>query len=406
MGIFNFKSRKINKNAVTQPENIYDFYSSSASYIGTDGEAFSALDKIASEFAGLNYGIYDVKTKQKVKKHQLYNVLKQPNLDDRHFNFFYQSAIDYYNKGAFWRMIKLNGEVISFFRMNPDEVKLARDSVTNRRLFLYRGSVYNSDDVLYIPSRFDYSTKNGGSSIFDAVKSVFDTSKKLESYTQNSFTNGIIGKRTVIDVQGAFPDITAEQAKKIKDTFQSEYGGTENAGRPILKKKGFEYSELGTSTDNRASELAENRKFQKEEVAKVFQLPSNFDDLERSFTLFNEFAIKPMATMFQEAINSLLDEDRFYFEFDYNGLMKVSLSQRIDAEIKQINNGLLKLDEARALENRPPVEAGDTLFMPVNMMPWDNETKKAYMAKQKNEANKTDPTDPDAQHFGGGDDKQ
>lgn len=406
MGFFKFKKRTLNKQAKNPPANIFDFYSTSSAYIGTDGKSFSALDKIASEFAGLNYGIYDVKTRQKVKKNSLYAVLRQPNLDDRHFNFFYQSAIDYFNGGCFWYVVRINEEPVSLFRLNPAEVKLSRDSVTNRRLFLYRGNIYTSETVVYIPSRFDYSTRNGGSSIFSAVKSVFDTSRKLESFTQNSFTNGLLGKRTVIDIEGAYPNITVEQAKEIKDSFQREYSGAENAGRPILKKKGFEYSELGTSTDNKASELSENRKFQKEEVAEVFQLPTEWDDLERAFTLFNEFAVKPMATQFQEAINSLLDEERFYFEFDYNGLMKVSLTQRIDAEIKQINNGLLSIDEARALENRSPVEAGDCHFMPVNMMPWNEETKNAYMAKQKNEAQQTNPTDPDAQHFGGGDDKQ
>lgn len=69
---------------------------------------------------------------------------------------------------------------------------------------------------------------------------------------------------------------------------------------------------------------------------------------EMDFAIFSEFAIRPMATQFQEVINSLLDEDRFYFEFDYNGIMKVSLGQRVDSYIKQINNGILSLDEVRA----------------------------------------------------------
>jgi len=407
MGLFT--KRKINLNAATQPKIVADFFPTSNPYLGIDSTAFACIDRIASEFASLNFGIFNINDKQKNKDHPLYAVLKEPNLDDRHYNFFYQSAIDYFNGGCFWLIRKYNGEVVSLFRLNPSDVTIERDVETNRRIFNYRGKILSQKEILYIPSRFGYSTQRGGQSIFEAIHSVFDTARNIETYTQRSFAKGILGKRTVIDVSGAFPDLDAATATKIKDNFQAEYGGVENAGRPILKKKGIEYSELGSNgSDNNATQLAENRKFQEREIAKVFGVPvellngfENSNNLENIFVLFNEFALRPMASQFQEVINELLNEQKYYFEFDYNGVYKVSLASRIDTEIKQINNGLLSIDEARALENRRPIEAGNTHFMPANMMPWDEETKKAYMAKQKNEAAKLGNND----HFAGGDDK-
>ena len=185
--------------------------------------------------------------------------------------------------------------------------------------------------------------------------------------------------------------------------------GAQNASRPLIKQKGIEYSELGSAGDNRGAELKDNRQFQRDLVDSVFHLPSESYDIEKYFLFFNEFALRPLIEQFQEAINSLLDEDKYYFEFDTNGVMKSSLQQRIDAYQKEISTGILSLNEARKKENLPPVEAGDTNFMPVNMMPWNEETKKAYMAKQKQIANGdggTDPLDPDTQHIPQGDDKQ
>lgn len=129
------------------------------------------------------------------------------------------------------------------------------------------------------------------------------------------------------------------------------------------------------------------------------------------FTIFSEFAIRPMATQFQEVINSLLDETKYYFEFDYNGIMKVSLAQRIDSYIKQINNGILSLDEVRSKENLTPIDAGDTHFMAANMMPWNSEIRDAYMSKQKKTAQElndqvNNPLDENTQHIPQGDDKQ
>ena len=46
-------------------------------------------------------------------------------------------------------------------------------------------------------------------------------------------------------------------AEELRTSFAQSYGGARNAGKPILKKKGMEYSELGAGTsDNRSAELA------------------------------------------------------------------------------------------------------------------------------------------------------
>lgn len=402
MGIFS--KRKINVNAHQRPVVARD-YSTSSVFVGTDSVAFSDMDRIASGVASLNYAIYNAGDHMKTKSHSLYEVLKEPSLEERHFNFFYQSTIDYFNGGVFWLVRRYEGEISSLFRLDPRQVTIRRNVKTNKREFVHNGVIYAQRDIVYIPSRFNYSTRAGGQSIFDAVTSVFDTSRKVELYAQKSFDNGV-GKRMVVDVTG-LGDLTEDQISELKTNFNAEYTGIQNAHKSLFKKKGIEFGEFGSSGDNSAQQLSENRKIQRERINDVFQIPQDQNDVERYFMLLNEFAIKPIALQFQEAINTLLDENRYFFEFDYNGLMKTSLQQRIDSYTKQINNGLLSLNEVRAKENLPPIEAGDTHFMPVNMMPWNDDIKEAYMAKQKNEAAKnTDPTDPDTQHIPQGDDKQ
>lgn len=402
MGLFS--RRKINKEARNRPRYAPDYIAEIEAVPGSDGTSFACIDRIASEFAGLNYAVYDCKTHQKVKNHSILELLKQPNTEERHFNFFYQSAVDYYNGGCYWLKLNYSGETVSLFRLDPHKVKVARDVKTNKRVFNYNGAEYTDNEILYIPSRFCYSTLRGGQSIFGATNSVFSTAGKVEAYTQKSFDNGINGKRLVIDIEKALPDATEEQIAELKASFQNEYSGPNNAGRPIIKKNGIEYSELSGGTDNRAAELSENRKIQEHEVSKVFGVPEAIlnnetnANLENVFVYFNEFAIRPLATMFQEVINSLLDESIYYFEFDYNGLMKVSLSQRIEAYNKQFAFGEMSINEIRAKENLPPIEAGDTHFVPVNMMPLNDETVEAYMAQQKQTVN--------SNHFAGGDDKK
>lgn len=261
MGIFS--KRRINQNASSQPRFMRDYYTNVSPVRGIDGTAFSCIDRIASEFAMLNFAIYRQSDKQRVKAHSLYSVLKEPNLDERHFNFFYQSAIDYFNGGCFWLIRRYDGEVVSLFRMNPEQVQVTRDENTNRRKFIYNGSEFTSRDVAYIPSRYGYSTLYGGSSIRDAVPSVFDTSKHLEGFTQKSFENGVLGKRLVVDISGLVNEPTDEQLQTLKNQMQSEYAGVQNASRPLFKKKGISFEELGSNSDNQAAELSKTERFRK-----------------------------------------------------------------------------------------------------------------------------------------------
>jgi hypothetical protein len=130
-------------------------------------------------------------------------------------------------------------------------------------------------------------------------------------------------------------------------------------------------------------------------------------DIENLFTLLTEFAIKPLAIQLQESIN-LLIEDNCYFKFNFHGLLKVALSKRVDAYAKQIGNGILSPNEVREKENLPPIEAGDNFFMPANLIPLNNETINAYMAKQKLTAQGLNGKggDDSDQHSPAGDDKQ
>ena len=83
------KERKINENAAKRPRFARDYSALPIIQTNNNSTAFSCIDRIASEFALLNFGIYNTKTRQKVKAHSLYSVLKEPNLEERKFNFFY-----------------------------------------------------------------------------------------------------------------------------------------------------------------------------------------------------------------------------------------------------------------------------------------------------------------------------
>jgi HK97 family phage portal protein len=388
MGLFKFfkRSKKNVLEYILKP-----FYSSSDVVAGSDSTTFAAMDLICSTFASLPGFFYDRATRQAVKEHHLYEVIRNPNSDETRYLFFYCCAKDYFNGNVYLYKYEREDELVSLFRLNPASVMIRRDTITNQKLFSYGGQEYTSDTILHIPSRWSYDGLKGHS-IVDECRRIFNNAAELDDYINNSFNNSI-GNRLVIDITKRYPNANQEQVDELKRIFIQNYSGVRNAGVPLIKHGNMEYSAIQTDLkDNRANQLVENRTFQEREIAKLFGVPlallngNKTGDLEAIYTFFIENAIRPLATSFEQAINQLIphqDREYIYFEYSYNGLLKTSIQAKIDAYTKQITNGILSVNEVRRMENLPGVEAGDYHFIPANLMPLREDVITAYMAKAK-----------------------
>ena len=125
--------------------------------------------------------------------------------------------------------------------MNPSNVRVKRNEY-NQKIYLYNGKEYTSQNVLHIPSRFGYDGLIG-KSIFKECSKVFETSNNLDNFTNNSFDNNL-GKRLVIDLTEAYPNATKEEQLKIRDSYIKNYGGSNNAGKPIVKTGKINFSTI------------------------------------------------------------------------------------------------------------------------------------------------------------------
>jgi HK97 family phage portal protein len=367
-------------------------YNTWDSQTGQDSTSFAGIDLICNAFAALGFDFYSFYTREKTG-HRLKELLADPNSEITRFDFFYHSARNLYTHGnCYWYKYDIDGEIVSLFLLNPADVRVQRDSVTNEKLFYYNGGAFKSDKILHVPSRFGY---NGliGQSVFTVCNAIFRGIADLDLYVRNSFKSNV-GKRLMIDVS-ANPDMSNEQIQEYREKFIRDYGGVNNSGVPLIKTKrlGFDVVDSGLQ-DNHAQQLEENRRFNEKEIAKLLGVPLELlsggdlkKDIESIYTLFLDNAIRPLASQFEGAVNKFLlngyERQEVYFEFSYNSLLKTSLQARIDAYVKQLNNGLLSVNEIRKKENLPEIEAGDYHFVPANYMPLREDTIEAYMAGAK-----------------------
>jgi HK97 family phage portal protein len=390
MGIFNNLFKRKNARADT----IQKIFSNSSDIItGKDSTSFAAIDLICSSFANLSGFFYDKRTKQALKEYNLYELIQNPNFDDTKFQFFYNSAKDYFNGNVYWyKYDNEDGEVISLFRLNPNNVVVRRD-LSNRKVYIYNGIEYDYRKILHIPSRYGYDGLKG-KSIFSECNRIFSNTAEIDDYVNSSFNN-YIGNRLIIDITKEYPNATEEQLLQLRNKFLQNYTGIRNAGKPLIKSGKIDYSKIETDfKDNRANQLVENRNFQEQEIAKLFGIPlpllkgTETANIESLYTIFIENAIRPLATSFEQAINKLIpfnERMNVYFEYSYNSLLKTSLQTRVDTYSKQITNGILSPNEVRRKENLPDIDekAGDTLYIQANLLPLRDSVVDAYMANSR-----------------------
>lgn len=412
MGIFKFKR---NKNAEVVPSFVKDYASTIRRELAIDQTSFACIDRIATAFAGLSYGVFDAKTKEKQPRNSVYELLKEPNLEESHSLFFYQLIQDYYEGNVYLlKSFDEDGNVVSLFRLNPSQVIVTRNTDPNKphyKVYTYNGiradgtkftQNYKHYEILHIPSRFGYDGLIGHS-IFKECRKAFETAQDLDEYTQNSFANSL-GKRLVADLGSAFPDATADQKDQWMSAFMKNYTGSENAGKPLLKDYGIEYDVLDTGVaDNRSSELTSNRELQQKMISQIFGVPvqylgsSDSFDLENVSTMFITNALRPICQAFEEAFNKLFREEdkyKYYVEFNYNSALRTSIAAKTDSYTKRITNGQLTPNEVRRMENLSEKDGGDNLFIPTNIMPLTQENVDAYMAQSKATMQELEPEVP------------
>jgi HK97 family phage portal protein len=182
----------------------------------------------------------------------------------------------------------------------------------------------------------------------------------------NTFRNGpMIGG--VLTPTGELGDGDAEKTSAL---INDETGGVENAGRIVVLERGFDLKPWGMSLKD--AQWLESRQFSIQEIARwlgvhpVFLMDpgavstwgTGVEILQRGL---GRFTLPQWTDPFQEAMSELLP-NKSWAEFDFKELERGSPTDEVDLIVKQIDGGLLTINQALAMMNRPSIgPEGDVL---------------------------------------------
>ena len=353
---------------------------------------YSCVRILAEAIAGLPLHVYRYKEdggKEKASDHPLYLLLHdEPNPEMSSFVFRETLMTHLLLWGNAYAQIIRNGkgEVIALYPLMPNKMTVDRDDKGQLYYSYQRGTdeairdkaqtvILRPSDVLHIPGLgFDGLV---GYSPIAMAKNAIGLAIATEEYGAKFFANGA-APSGVLEHPGTIKDPT-----RVREAWQSQFGGSSNSGKVAVLEEGMKYTPISISPEQ--AQFLETRKFQINEIARIFRVPphmvgdlekSSFSNIEQQSLEFVKYTLDPWVVRWEQSIQRTLltaeEKSQYFVKFNLEGLLRGDYQSRMNGYATARQNGWMSANDIRELENldRIPAEQGGDLYLiNGNMLP-------------------------------------
>ncbi len=177
------------------------------------------------------------------------------------------------------------------------------------------------------------------------------------------------------------PNMKPAARKQREEEWKKEQEGLDNAFKSMLLEDGAKWIQNTITPEQ--GQFLETRQFEAIQVALVLGTPPHklgdngkvsYNSLEQENKSYLQDCLDHWLVMWeQECWDKLLTEnekrnDTHFVEFNRSALQRTDEKTEVESLERQVNCGMLLLNEARAIRNLPPVEGGDRPRMPSNII--------------------------------------
>ena len=353
---------------------------------------YSCVRILSEAVAGLPLHLYqytDKSSKEKAVDNPLYFLLHdEPNTEMTSFVFRETLMTHLLLWGNAYSQIIRNGkgEVVGLYPLMPDRMTVNRDE--KGRLY-YEYMVSSDDaktlkdgtvrlspyDVLHIPGLgFDGLV---GYSPIAMAKNAIGLAIAAEEYGSKFYANGATPSG-ILEYPG-----TVKEPDKVRESWNAGFGGSSNAHKIAVLEEGMKYTPISISPNE--AQFLETRKFQINEIARIFRVPphmvgdlekSSFSNIEQQSLEFVKYTLEPWLVRWEQAMQRALipqdDKSKYFIKFNVDGLLRGDYQSRMQGYATARQNGWMSANDIRELENLDRIlaeDGGDLYLINGNMMP-------------------------------------
>ena len=377
---------------------------------------YSCVRILAEAIAGLPLHLYCYKEdggKEKALQHPLYLLLHdEPNPEMSSFVFRETLMTHLLLWGNAYAQIIRNGkgEVVALYPLMPNRMTVDRDS-SGQLYYSYQMAssdaptmengtvILKPSDVLHIPGLgFDGLV---GYSPIAMAKNAIGLAIATEEYGAKFFSNGAT-PGGLLEYPG-----TVKDPDRIRDSWNKGFSGSQNAGKVAILEEGMKYTPISIAPEQ--AQFLETRKFQINEIARIFRIPphmigdlekSSFSNIEQQSLEFVKYTLDPWVVRWEQSLSRALftpeEKKQYFFKFNVEGLLRGDYQSRMNGYATARQNGWMSANDIRELENLdriPAEEGGDLYLINGNMLPLMNAGAFADINTGKEEENPDEQTE-------------
>ena len=341
---------------------------------------------LARNIAQLGLALYERvgdADRQRLTDHPLAALLRRPNAWTSRYRFINALIHDFaiYDV-AYW--LKTNdNDVRGLVRIPPTMIRPEGPDWLTPKAFKVSGSdgqkIYPRDEIVYFRG-YSPDSRDVGVSPLEALRRVLREEWASGEMREQIMRNGARMSGYLLRPKDA-PDWSDTARDRFRNSWQAQYAGSGPGagGTPILED-GMTFTPVSQTA--RDLQYVEGRKLTREEVAAAYHIPppmiglldhATFSNITEQHKMLYADTLGPILTMVQEEIELQLIPDfepapqRFYVEFNLREKLTGSFEERAQAIQMAVGGPTMTVNEARALDNRPPIDGGDALIVPLNV---------------------------------------
>ena len=346
---------------------------------------FACMRVLAETFASVPLNLYRKKTdgdRESMNDLAVYDILHYKPNDEMSPFSFKEAGMNSINAGGYAvseRMVNRHGELVGLYPYQWQQVKIDRDPDTKRLVYKVSDSskmvakTLSRDQVLHVPG-MSLDGINGLSPISYAASAI-RLGQSYEQFGVNLYKNGAFPSGA-FSFEGALSDPAFE---RLKADLNKNYAGSINTGKPMLLEHNGKFTPFIINPAD--AQLIENKRFQIEDIARIFRVPmhliqelsrSTNNNIEHQSLEFVMYTMLPWFKRWEENINMQLltlaqRKAGYYVEFKLDGLLRGDAMSRARAYALGRQWGWLSVNDIRRLENLSPIPNGDIYLEPLNM---------------------------------------
>ena len=301
--------------------------------------------------------------KIELRNHKFLDLLQKPNKRNQSFKELLHkisASLDLYGNSYIYVHRNALGEPLGLYHLPSKSVKVLlnpeKSEVDKYLYFNGKSEVkFSRQDIIHflIP---DPDNSFTGKSIISGFNFSLDIDFMQNLYQKNFYlNNSSLG--VILESEGALTD---EQYYKLKNMFEDDYSGAQNAGKALILEGGITAKPY--QANPRDVEILPSRKMIRDEILAIFRVPKiilgiteevNRANSRESMKIFNDYVIKPFTKICIESKLNIFLRDNYKDE-NLELAMEYEFEIDRDLQLKTIEMyskyGIATKDEIRELE--------------------------------------------------------